>query len=403
MYKITAKKDIKDKVELPVSKSLMNRYLTLRYMAGMPMPGLLVTFPDDVATYRDLLSSDLPNLNAGDAGTAMRFSTALFSVVEGKRVIRGSERMYERPIGPLVDALRGLGADIRYEGREGFPPLSVNGGKLKGGIVKVPADISSQFISALLMVAPRCSGEVIIEADGTIVSRPYIKMTISMMEKMGVKVVQDGARFIISPQTYLPAELKIECDWSAASFLYQVCALSASCELELPGLSPRSTQGDRKCAELYSLLGVSSNYSDGVMRISRIAGPPEPRIEVNFSDTPDLVQPFFMTCAGLGIRLTATGLYNLRLKETDRLKALEYNLKGLGYDLILDGSTAQLKRLPRIPSLYHFKAFGDHRMAMSIAPLALVFGSVMLDEIQVVEKSFPGYWKVLQKLGFTVA
>jgi len=392
---------ISSEVELPVSKSMMNRFLTLTLLAKGELPQTSSNFPDDINFYIDMLSNSRPELKCGDAGTAMRFGTALFSSKEGNWILRGSERMHERPIGILVEALQTLGADISYLGQTGYPPISINGRKLKGGHIDVPADVSSQFISALLMIAPTCDEGLTISTVGKVISQPYIDLTIGMMKKMNVDVEQSGGEYKISPQSYNYRDMEIEKDWSAASFMYEICSLAQSCEIQLPGLRKNSLQGDKRCAELYGKLGVESSFNEEGLIISKASNLfIEKMLKVDFTDIPDLFQPFSMSCAALDIELEATGLFNLHLKESNRIEATGYNLNQLGCDFEVNNNNAIIKPAKKLNSKPRFKSFNDHRMAMSLAPLAIVTDEIIIDNMLVVGKSFPEYNKELLKLGF---
>lgn len=400
-FRITAPTSVRGIVELPESKSFKNRYLTLRYLAGFREFKALAGDVHDVQIYQNMLTSGKKELDCEDAGTALRFGTALFSCAEGERILTGSKRLCERPLGPLIDALRKIGAEITCQGKEGFAPLKIRSRKLKGGKVIVPAGISSQFISALLMIGPMCEEGIEIETVGQVVSEPYIKMTISLMREIGAKVLQTEKGYKTEAGKYTDKKIEIEKDWSSASFLYQICALSENSEIEIPGLKRDSMQGDVSCLEIFRHLGVESKFTDSALRI-RNSGQSENNISVDFSGNPDLVQPFVMACAGKNIQLEAKNLFNLHLKETDRLKALEYNLDKIGFTFKTSGHNAELKGKLKLNVTPEFKSFNDHRMIMSLAPLSLVFGSVVTDEIHQVDKSFPAYWNELKKPGFSV-
>ena len=369
----------------------------------MKLPDNSESYPDDVKTLINALDSNQEELNFGDAGTAMRFGTALFSTIEGKRILSGSERMHERPISVLVDALRSLGAEIEYLEKEGFPPLKIEGKKLQGGELVVPADISSQYISALLMIAPGCEKKVSIELSGDIVSYPYINMTITLMKEMGVEIEIGSNKLSVQPQSYLANKLNVESDWSSASFIYQIAALSDSCNILLSNLKLDSIQGDKACAELFKKLGVKTTEEDGGIRLTKEENVKvDSNLTIDFTEIPDLFQPFVMTCTALGIDLLAQGLYNLHIKETNRLTAIQHNVGVLGGEFNVSGTEAILKAPKEIISTSQFKVFNDHRMAMSLAPLSLKLNEVTIEDPNVVRKSFPEYWKELKNLGFKV-
>lgn len=369
-------------------------------MAGLPLPEPTKVYPNDVKLYLGLLNSKELKLNAGDAGTAMRFACAVLSTIKGSRELHGSDRMHQRPIGILVDALRHLGAQIAYLGKEGFPPLAINGRQLEGGHLVVPSDVSSQYISALLMIAPTCKKPVHIELIGDMVSMPYIDMTISQMRQMGVDVQRKGRSFLIEPQAYKENDLPIECDWSAAAFMFEIAALAESCELELPGLLKESIQGDSEALSLFAKLGVETNEIPGGLLLKKQSGCKLPdRLSVDFTDIPDLLQAFAISCVALGLELKASGLYNLHLKETDRLQALKWNIEAMGGKVTLDGREAHFSAPQGLNGGKILKSFNDHRMAMSLAPLAFQMDELAIDDIEVVQKSFPIFWTEVAKLG----
>jgi 3-phosphoshikimate 1-carboxyvinyltransferase len=372
----------------------------MQYLAGMALPSPTEAYPNDVKIFLDMLSSRQIVLNAGDAGTAMRFACAVFSTVEGKRTLCGTDRMHERPIGILVDALRQLGAEITYLEKEGFPPMSIKGRQLEGGHIVVPSDISSQYISALLMIAPCCNKTVVIELSGVVVSMPYIDMTIALMRQMGIEVLQEARKFRIEPQVYARRDLPVESDWSAASFIYEMAALSEACVLELPGLSLNSVQGDRQAEILFEKLGIDTvEIGEGILLKKKPGFKLPAHLTIDFTDIPDLLQSFALSCVALGIELNASGLYNLHLKETDRLKALKINIESMGGKVVLAGREAQFAAPTGLKSSQTLKAFNDHRMVMSLAPLALRMQGMVIDDKVAVLKSFPAFWTEVAKVG----
>ena len=393
---------IEGRVELPVSKSIMNRYLILKKLSGKSLPAKESIYPNDVNVMIDVLSGKESDVNVSDAGTVMRFCTAYYSAIPGEKILRGSGRMHERPIHILVDALRQWGADITYLEKEGYPPLQIRGRKLKGGHAKVAADVSSQFISALLMIAPYCEEKTAIELSGKILSEPYINLTIDLMLKMAVEVMQDVNVFEVYPARYADADIVIEKDWSSAAFVLEMVALSEEASVSVNGLRMNSAQGDKKCVDLFKMFGVEVEAQDWKMSCKKkkdfkVEGP----LAYDFMDTPDLVQPALMTALGLGIEMKLTGLYNLHLKESDRLFALKAAVENAGGELMVDDNTAHF--IPgELKANGIFQTFEDHRMAMSVAPLALKLGAIQIDEGRVVSKSFPHFWTELKHLNFDI-
>ena len=352
-------------------------------------------------------------LDIGAAGTAMRFLTAYLSVTPGERMITGTERMRHRPIGILVDALRQLGATIDYVGEEGFPPLRIVGhDDLEGGCLTVPGDVSSQYISALLMIAPTLRKGLHLTLTGQIASRPYLDMTISMMRDFGAKVEWKGESAIdVQPGAYLQRAYHIESDWSAASYWYEMVALTQDemPQITLPGLYSKSLQGDNAVREMFLPLGVETTFlrqDDGTeaIRLCR-KGKPCTHLELDFINQPDLAQTLIVTCAMLGTTFRFSGLASLKIKETDRTAALQAELRKLGIVLHEDGDSivywdgehCEAEKEPTICT------YEDHRMAMSLAPVCLRTGGQMqINNPEVVSKSYPDFWDDLRKVGLKI-
>lgn len=342
----------------------------------------------------------------GAAGTAMRFSTAFFAVTPGRRQLTGSPRMLERPIYPLVDALRQLGADIVYTGREGFPPLDISGRKLTGGAVEIPAGISSQYISALLMAAPVFAKGLRLRLKGEIASRPYIDMTLALMRRFGAETQWEGDTIAVAPKPYVATtEYHVEPDWSAASYWYEMIALSPDPEAEvmLKGLSRDSLQGDARVNEYFSRLGVDTTFtSDGARISKRQHAGTSGRFEADLTEQPDLAQTLVATCAAMGRDFRISGLESLRIKETDRIAALRAELAKTGREIYepregsLEGSFAEA--VPLISPPAGIDTYEDHRMAMAFAPLALRCGPLRINHPEVVTKSYPAFWNDLRTL-----
>ena len=354
-------------------------------------------------------------INIKAAGTAMRFMTAFLATTEhGEHVITGTERMKHRPIKVLVDALRRLGADIRYEGKEGFPPLRIKGRKLEGGELEVAGDISSQYISALLMIGPVLKKGLTLRLSGDIISRPYIDLTLWTMREFGADAEWTSVDTIkVEAKPYTQRPYFIESDWSAASYWYEMVALAddPEAEVRLEGLMDGSKQGDSSVRYIFSLLGVKTIFA------SRTPGKPTtvtltksghrvPRLEYDFVNAPDLAQTFGCTCCAMGVPFHFTGLQTLKIKETDRIMALKTELAKLGYH-IEDINNCELKwdgrRMPTADNLQPtaIDTYEDHRMALAFAPLAFKM-PISINNPQVVTKSYPNYWKDLESSEFIV-
>jgi 3-phosphoshikimate 1-carboxyvinyltransferase len=362
---------------------------------------------DDTAAMASALASPASSaVNIGAAGTAMRFLTAYYACLPGRSVtLDGSPRMRRRPIGQLVDALRSLGAGISYLGEEGFPPLHIEGRRLAGGEVTLTSAVSSQYISALLMAGPLMTDGLTLKIEGGIPSMPYVKMTMEMMDRMGAVAVMTADGIKVYPGTYTaPAEEIAEQDWSAASYWYEIAALSSG-SVTLPGLSMPSLQGDSAIAWMMERLGVVTSEADG----GGVELEPSPemhsRLELDLSDQPDLAQTLAVTSAMLGVPFRLTGLKSLRIKETDRLEALRRELDKLGVvaeverddTLAWEGERHPVWEIPAIDT------YDDHRMAMAFAPVALYCPGLVVRDIDVVAKSYPGFWDDLRAAGFTLA
>lgn len=394
---------IETSIALPLSKSESNRALLMQALTPGAGPIGPIAECDDTHAMLAALADGSDSINIGAAGTAMRFLTAYFATVPGRTVtLDGSERMRRRPLGPLVDALRECGADIEYINEEGFPPLLIRGRKLTGGSIDIDATVSSQFISALLMVAPVMSDGITLNLKGEPSSLPYILMTLGMMEARGIKCERIPDQIIVHPGAYAPAQISVEPDWSAASYWYELSSMG-SAYIALPGLKLPSLQGDAACAKIFERLGVMTEEEDGVLQIS-----PSPdmygRIDIDMADTPDLAQSLIVACAALGVPFHITGLASLAIKETDRLQALHNELLKLGVDMEIDRGTAAIWDGRRMPvfELPAIDTYDDHRMAMAFAPLATLIPGLIIKDVEVVSKSYPGFWDDLRHAGFII-
>lgn len=417
--RLTPPLQLRGRVALPSSKSLSNRALTLCALAGGGSELVdNLSDCDDTRVMRQWLAGDGAHVDIGAAGTAMRFSTALLAVTPGEHTITGSERMRHRPIALLVEALRSLGAQIDYAGEEGFPPLHIVGRQgLEGGRLSLQGSVSSQYVSALLMIAPTLRRGLELRLEGEIVSRPYIDMTLSLMRAFGAQAAwADGQTLRVAAVPYQRRAFFVESDWSAASYWYAFVALSAdegAC-VELPGLFRESLQGDSRVAELFRPLGVETTYEEWGVRIMKAAAetgcpqgvPLQGRgfMEEDLLEQPDLAQTLVVACCLKGVPFRFSGLQSLRIKETDRLTALRTELAKIGFCieehdgrvLSWDGQRAEPQSDAAIDT------YDDHRMAMAFAPCALTLGSVRINDPHVVSKSYPRFWADLGDVGFGV-
>lgn len=403
-YKIIAPKSpIYTSINLPASKSISNRALILKALSNSSFPIENLSDCDDTRVMVEVFNSKTNIFDIGAAGTSMRFLTAYLSKKPGEWIITGSKRMQQRPINTLVEALNTLGAHIEYLKNQGFPPLKIRGSALDGGDIFLSGGISSQFISALLMIAPTMEKGLTLHLEGDVISIPYIKLTLRMMEKFGVKSDWEGNVIKIFPNEYKPIPYLVESDWSAASYWYSIAALSNDAKIELKGLFKESGQGDSKVAELFIDLGIDTEFTkDGVIltKTNRIAN----KLFHNFINEPDLAQTFVVTCCMMGVPFLFTGLQTLKIKETDRIEALKAEMKKLGYVItdsqnsILewDGERCEPEQTPVIAT------YEDHRMAMAFAPAALKLENLTIAEPMVVTKSYPYYWEDLRQAGFSV-
>jgi len=386
------------RIDLPASKSISNRALILNALSYSPYDVQNLSDCDDTRVTSYVLDSNDTTFDIGAAGTAMRFLTAFLSKTVGEWIITGSERMKQRPIKVLVEALNSLGAKIEYVEKEGFPPLRIFGSALTGGEIHLNSGVSSQYISALMMVGPYMQKGLKIFLTGEIISKPYLEMTIQMMQEFGATVKLTDNSIYIEPQEYQPIEYYVESDWSAASYWYEILSLVGKGEVYLNGLLSNSYQGDSKVAELFEQLGIRTTFlSEGVLLTTTETL--TQHMEYDFTDQPDLAQTFVVTCCLKGIPFTFTGLQSLKIKETDRIAALKIELKKLGYllnepgDGMLSWENERCDPAQKIT----IATYEDHRMAMAFAPAALFF-PIAMDHPEVVSKSYPGFWNDFKKI-----
>ena len=384
------------------SKSETNRLLILKALFS-EFEIKNISNSDDSTILEKALKSKEKIIDIHHAGTAMRFLTAYFSQLEGREVIlTGSKRMQQRPIKILVDSLISLGADIYYEKEIGFPPLRIKGKKIKGGSIKLPAGISSQYVSALLLIAPALENGIELSLLGKTTSLPYIEMTLFLLKNFGVKTYFDGKKIKINPNIqFKKAKQTVESDWSSASYFYSIVALSKNAEIKLSSYKSKSLQGDSVLKNIYEKLGVKSIFKDNSLLLKKEEINFPNCIDLNLSKAPDIAQTIAVTCYGLGIGCNLEGLHTLKIKETDRLVALERELKKLGATIKITESSLILSPGNNFKQNCSISTYNDHRMAMSFAPLSLKV-PLQIKDYKVVSKSYPNFWKDLVKLNFII-
>jgi 3-phosphoshikimate 1-carboxyvinyltransferase len=408
IYTVHPPETITAAIQLPASKSISNRILILNALSNNASPVENLSDSNDTQVMLKAFESKDAVINIGAAGTAMRFLTAYFSQRQGNRIITGSERMKNRPVKILVKALRQTGADIHYMEKEGFPPLQITGRKLHGGEIILDGSVSSQYLSALMMIAPTMEKGLTVRLKGNIISHPYIDMTLRIMELFGIKTSWTENVIRIAPQTCAARPFKVESDWSAASYWYEIMALAnGNPEVELSGLDKHSLQGDSKVAEIFTPLGITTTFlPSGNVRLTKHATHKTrmERFQYNFANEPDLAQTLTVTCCMLETPFQFGGLQSLKIKETDRITALQTELKKLGYSVTSyddgrmewNGERCEPETDPVIST------YEDHRMAMAFAPTCLKTRKIRICEPEVVSKSYPGFWNDLKKAGYTL-
>ena len=408
IYQVSASnKIINGIINLPSSKSISNRALIINALNYGPYPLQNLSDSDDTLVLSAALNSNSNIFDIGHAGTAMRFLTAFLSKIVGEWEVTGSERMQQRPISILVDALNSLGAQISYLKKEGFPPLKILGSNLTGKTIELDGSVSSQYISALLLIAPTIKNGLTLKLTGDITSRSYINLTLELMAKFGIQYQWEGNEITVPEQNYFARDFTVEADWSGASYWYEMLSMCISGEIFLKNLQLESLQGDANIACWFEQFGVTSTQKDiGVLLIKKEVPSPE-KLNIDFIETPDVAQTMACLCVAKEIPFHFSGLKTLKIKETDRISALqnemakfgailtEPELGELAWDGIIDSS--QKKENPVIET-YH-----DHRMALAFAPMALAGYSIQINDPMVVTKSYPGFWDDLKKVGFTVS
>jgi len=406
-------KSVNGTVHLTGSKSECNRALIIEALSNERVKVENISDAADTITLEGILRGNRKvqehklnltlEVNVGPAGTAMRFLTAFLALQNTDIILTGSDRMKQRPIGILVNALRGIGANIEYTENEGFPPLRIKGGfEQQRDKISIQGDISSQYITALLLIAARLPLGLTLQIEGELTSRPYVEMTLSMLLHCGIQHEWEGNSITITRQEFRDTSLYIEPDWSAASYWYAIAALADEAELFLPGLTPYSLQGDSVITEIMANFGITSQFKDGGVQLKKEAKPLSRKI-FDLKSCPDLAQTIIVVCAALGHEATFTGLETLKIKETDRIKALQNELSKMGVKLIEKGQVYKLDCSEKfIPESIFINTYDDHRMAMAFAPLALIIPQLEIEDADVVEKSYPAFWSDLEKVGFEV-
>lgn len=404
---------IQGKITLKGSKSISNRVLLIRALTGMDFAIDNLSDSQDTQILEQLLASNDDLFDAHHAGTTFRFMTAFLSLQLGEQILTGSTQMKQRPVKALVDALNELGADIEYLEKEGFPPLRIKSpSKQKKTRISLAADVSSQFVSALLLIAPTLASGLEITLEGEIVSEPYIEMTIQIMKDYGVEVIRTGKVLTVAPQSYLVKDYYVESDWSSASYMYLIAGLSESADIILQGLNKDSMQGDCAIAEIANNFGIETEYNNREIRIIKRQGARiKDYIELNCIQFPDLVQTISLLCAGNGVQVLFSGLQTLKIKETNRIEALKNELCKVNVALMKMPQKfsknskveyyLQEGKVAFPANTVEFDTYNDHRMAMSFAPLAILHPIVIRDS-EVVEKSYQNFWNDLMDLGFIV-
>lgn len=403
---------LKGEINLTASKSESNRALIIQALCGDNFEIKNLAEAEDTEVLQKLLniichsdrSQKIDELDVKIAGTVMRFLTAFLALKKGRWLLTGEERMKERPIKILVETLENLGADISYVENEGYPPLLINGKELNGEFVKMDGSISSQYISALLMIAPQLKNGLQIDFKGEIISKPYIDMTINMMQYFGAEVDWLDNSILVKRGNYYAKDFIVEADWSAASYWYSIVALAKEAELILYGLKKDSLQGDSAVIDIYKNFGVDTEFVDNGVRLTKSS---EFRIQnselkIDFVNCPDIAQTVAVTCAALKVTTRLTGLKTLRIKETDRIAALQNELNELGFNVEVENDDLIIYSTNNVELKNHpIKTYNDHRMAMAFAPLALL-NHIAIKTPEVVKKSYPQFWEDLNKVGFIV-
>ena len=404
-------KNLKGTINLPASKSESNRLMIIKHLSNEKISVENLSGADDIKILSQALSKinnsknnddTICKINVSDSGTAMRFLCALLSVTPGKWLLTGSERMKQRPLKPLVDALKILNADINYTEKTGFPPILIKGKKLKNNKTEILSNVSSQYISALLLIAPALDNGLILKLKGKIISESYISMTLKILDTFGIKTQKTQDEIIIKKQNYKAKTYKIESDWTAASYWFEMACLADDVDIFLKGLKKNSFQGDSILVEIYKNFGVKSVFENNGLRLLKTNIKKPDFFNFNFISNPDIAQTIAATCIGMNINAELTGLNNLYIKETNRLLALKNEFDKLKSETeIINNKKFIIKKSENteIKNII-FDTYNDHRMAMCLAPLAICFNEININNPDVVKKSYPKFWDDLEKIGF---
>jgi 3-phosphoshikimate 1-carboxyvinyltransferase len=398
----TTHSNLKAQIAITGSKSETNRLLLLQ--ALFPNITLANTSnSDDSEVMQKALKGDEEIVDIHHAGTAMRFLTAFFAVSEGREVIlTGSQRMSERPIKVLVGALEQLGAIISYEKEVGYPPIRIKGQKITASKVTIAANVSSQYISALMLVASKLENGIEINLEGEITSAPYIKMTLALLNDLDIKTSFEGSVIKVYPKAAIAAkEMTVESDWSSASYFFSLAALSETASISLSSYKETSLQGDSALVEIYKKMGVEAHFDGGKMTLAKVPDFKFQNVDFELNNTPDIAQTIVVTCLGLGIGCYLTGLHTLKIKETDRLEAIKIELTKLGAEISVTNDSLTLLASNAITPNIKIATYNDHRMAMAFAPLALKV-PIIIENAEVVSKSYPDFWEDLKNLDFNI-
>jgi 3-phosphoshikimate 1-carboxyvinyltransferase len=387
---------------LPASKSISNRALIINALAGNTSDLTNLSDANDTRLMLELVNSASKIVDVEDAGTTMRFLTAYFTVLGKTKILTGTDRMKERPIGLLVNALRTLGGEINYPEKDGYPPIEIIGfAGQKTNVLSIRGDVSSQYISALMMIAPVLPQGLTLTLEGKVGSRPYIEMTASIMKHFGATCELLSDKVIIPHQRYTPAPFTVESDWSAASYWFAFAALASEADIYLPKLSLQSLQGDSVIVRIMESLGVKAEMKNDLLHLTK--SPAANELRVDFTHCPDLGQTVAVVCAAKGIKGFFTGLESLRIKETDRIAALQNELAKIGAELIEDDKEHwRLIPSASLPDHASFATYKDHRMAMAFAPLCALM-NVEIEAPEVTRKSYPNYWNDLRTTGVKIS
>jgi 3-phosphoshikimate 1-carboxyvinyltransferase len=397
---------IEGSIVLPASKSISNRALIIRALTKNSFTIRNLSDCDDSRVLEEVFLSGTTSLNIGHAGTAMRFLTAYLAGIPGEWTLTGSDRMKQRPIKVLVDALSQLGASIGYLENEGYPPLRISGFPLKGGVIELDGSVSSQYISALLMIAPTLEGGLTLRLKNRITSRSYIELTLKLMEKFGIRHTWRNKEIILPEQPYIPVEYSVEADWSGASYWYELLALSSAGTFTLNNLTLSGLQGDEAVSHWFTGFGIETRETNAGIQITKTENIQPLRIFLNFHENPDIAQTMAALCVAKGIPFHFTGLETLKIKETNRIAALQQELEKFGA-ILTEPKEGELKwdgiiHLEMVQEKPVIETYNDHRMAMAMAPLALTGKPLIIKNPQVVTKSYPGFWEDLKKVGFQI-